>query len=228
MKRSFVKQHQEIQQATPSSVPAFSSGPSFSMDVEPIYCAEQIVVPVDLADVLKAFTKEVIRRQPEDLVDFGAKYFANLSNVADAVSEVPVPSRDQLKLLLQRADGAANLTVPEMEALCNQAAIAPSVVARVLEAGRFEGDVVVDKFCFLLLAMTCDSFATVTTGIFELFGESLETKRYIDLVSYLAPDMDPEVTTQFLADLGSALLDVPAVTYDDVSKLDVLADKLAR
>lgn len=33
----------------------------------------QIVVPVDLADVLKAFTKEVIRRQPQDLVDFGAK-----------------------------------------------------------------------------------------------------------------------------------------------------------
>jgi hypothetical protein len=35
-------------------------------------CA-QIVVPVDLADVLKAFTKEVIRRQPQDLVAFGAK-----------------------------------------------------------------------------------------------------------------------------------------------------------
>lgn len=33
----------------------------------------QIVVPVDLADVLKAFTKEVIRRQPENLVEFGAK-----------------------------------------------------------------------------------------------------------------------------------------------------------
>jgi hypothetical protein len=29
------------------------------MDVEPIYCAEQIHIPPDLADVLKAFTKEV-------------------------------------------------------------------------------------------------------------------------------------------------------------------------
>ena len=37
------------------------------MDVEPIYMAEQIRVPPDLADILKAYTKEVIRRQPEDL-----------------------------------------------------------------------------------------------------------------------------------------------------------------
>jgi hypothetical protein len=29
------------------------------MDLEPIYCAEQISVPPDLADILKAYTKEV-------------------------------------------------------------------------------------------------------------------------------------------------------------------------
>jgi hypothetical protein len=34
---------------------------------------EQIVVPVDLADILKAYTKEVIRRQPADLLEFSAK-----------------------------------------------------------------------------------------------------------------------------------------------------------
>lgn len=33
----------------------------------------QIVVPIDLGDILKAYTKEVIRRQPQDLVDFSAK-----------------------------------------------------------------------------------------------------------------------------------------------------------
>eukprot|EP00983_Pelagomonas_calceolata_P081120 1155435-Pelagomonas_calceolata.AAC.1 len=35
--------------------------------------AEQIVVPADLADILKAYTKEVIRRQPENLIEFSAK-----------------------------------------------------------------------------------------------------------------------------------------------------------
>jgi hypothetical protein len=33
----------------------------------------QIVVPVDLAGVLKAFTKEVIRSQPNNVVEFSAK-----------------------------------------------------------------------------------------------------------------------------------------------------------
>ncbi len=38
----------------------------------------QIVVPPDFADVLKAYTKEVIRRQPEDILEFSVAYFANL------------------------------------------------------------------------------------------------------------------------------------------------------
>ena len=49
------------------------------MDLEPIYCAEQISVPPDLADILKAYTKEVVRRQPEDMYEFSAIYFANLA-----------------------------------------------------------------------------------------------------------------------------------------------------
>jgi hypothetical protein len=34
----------------------------------------QIIVPPDLADVLKAYTKEVIRRQPANLLEFSAMY----------------------------------------------------------------------------------------------------------------------------------------------------------
>ena len=51
---------------------------NMGLDVEPIYSAEQIVVPPDLADVLKAYTKEVIRRQPDDILEFSVAYFANL------------------------------------------------------------------------------------------------------------------------------------------------------
>mmetsp|Transcript_31978 Transcript_31978/g.68954 ORF Transcript_31978/g.68954 Transcript_31978/m.68954 type:complete len:201 (-) Transcript_31978:316-918(-) len=199
------------------------------MDVEPIYCAEQIVVPVDLADVLKAFTKEVIRRQPEDLVDFGAKYFANLAQASKSSEDAPVPTVDQLKLVLKRADGAETLSQDEMEALSNQAGIANSVFAKVIAAGNFEaaGAVSVDKFLFLLLAMTCDSFAAVTAGIFELFGSELPSAKFVELIGYLAPDMDPEVTTQFLADLSSSLIDEQTVDYAKVASLDCLAAKLS-
>ena len=68
------------------------------MEIEPLYCAEQvqgptcllskhrvfavklfpavsqIKVPPNLADVLKAYTKEVIRQQPADILEFSAKW----------------------------------------------------------------------------------------------------------------------------------------------------------
>jgi len=40
-----------------------------------IYCAEQIEVPPELPGLLKAYTKEVIRYNPTDLVAFSAEYF---------------------------------------------------------------------------------------------------------------------------------------------------------
>jgi len=41
-----------------------------------VYSAEQITVPPSLPGILKGFTKEVIRHQPQDILDFGAGYFA--------------------------------------------------------------------------------------------------------------------------------------------------------
>mmetsp|Transcript_16155 Transcript_16155/g.34985 ORF Transcript_16155/g.34985 Transcript_16155/m.34985 type:complete len:201 (-) Transcript_16155:333-935(-) len=199
------------------------------MEAEPIYCAEQIVVPADLADILKAYTKEVIRRQPEDILEFSAKYFANLAHVAGSAPVVSVPQREQLRLLHERAAGESQLSTQQITALCTQAGIDKAVVGQVLDAGHFSDAVDVDKFLFLLLAMTCENFAAVIQGIFELFGQELPTQRFINLVSHLAPDMDPDITTQFLSDLASALLDVGSVTYDQVVTLDLpaLQEKLA-
>lgn len=43
------------------------------MDVTPLYSAEQIVVPEELADILKQYTKSVIRAQPQNILEFSAK-----------------------------------------------------------------------------------------------------------------------------------------------------------
>jgi hypothetical protein len=40
-----------------------------------IFSADQIVVPEELPSILKDFSKEVIRQNPEDLVKFGREYF---------------------------------------------------------------------------------------------------------------------------------------------------------
>ena len=45
------------------------------MDIERIFCAEQIQVPPDLARILREFTKAVIKEHPVDVVEFSWRYF---------------------------------------------------------------------------------------------------------------------------------------------------------
>ena len=40
-----------------------------------IFSADQIEVPKELPEILKNFSKEVIRQNPKDLVAFARKYF---------------------------------------------------------------------------------------------------------------------------------------------------------
>jgi hypothetical protein len=60
------------------------------MDTTPLYSAEQIVVPEELADILKQYTKAVIRAQPANILEFSAKYAIVLS----------LPSTSQYPFLL--------------------------------------------------------------------------------------------------------------------------------
>merc|ERR1712023_230558 len=55
------------------------------LDVAPIYCAEQIEGPEDLPDILKEWSKSVLRanvESKEQLYAFSAEYFGNLSAAA--------------------------------------------------------------------------------------------------------------------------------------------------
>lgn len=45
------------------------------MDPTRIFSAEQIVVPDDLPGILKEWTKQVIRKNPDDVLSFSADYF---------------------------------------------------------------------------------------------------------------------------------------------------------
>lgn len=43
-----------------------------------IYCAEQIVVPEELPNILKHYSKAVIKENPANIISFSSKYFRNL------------------------------------------------------------------------------------------------------------------------------------------------------
>ena len=46
-----------------------------------IFCAEQIEVPPELPNILKNYSKAVIRNNPNDIIDFSRKYFENLLEI---------------------------------------------------------------------------------------------------------------------------------------------------
>jgi hypothetical protein len=118
------------------------------------------------------------------------RYFTNLANVAASVNEAPAPSQEQLRVFYQRSGGGGAVVTPEqIQALAAQVGIAKAVVAKVLQVGRFESAVDADRFLFLLLVMSCESFGAVLQGIFNVFGEKIPSEKFKLLVSYLAPDM---------------------------------------
>ena len=53
------------------------------LDAESMYCAEQINIPDNLGEILKAYSKEVIRQQPINIYEFSARYFAQLDQQED-------------------------------------------------------------------------------------------------------------------------------------------------
>ena len=58
-----------------------------------IFCAEQISVPEELPMILKNYSKEVIRNNPADIIDFSAKYFEKLLEEQKRKAEsVPRPN----------------------------------------------------------------------------------------------------------------------------------------
>ena len=48
-----------------------------------IFCAEQIEVPDALPEILKNYSKAVIRENPENIISFSRKYFEKLKEERD-------------------------------------------------------------------------------------------------------------------------------------------------
>ena len=117
-----------------------------TMDLEPIYCAEQIQVPPELAGILKAYTKEVVRRQPEDIYEFSAIYFSNLASVSASTREETVPpTTAQLKEVYASCKGNLEMSLGDLVIECTGVGIKMSTVEQAFRLGEFQGDVVNPK-----------------------------------------------------------------------------------
>lgn len=202
-----------------------------AMELDPIYCAEQIVIPHDLADILKAYIKEVIRRQPEDLHEFSAIYFANLFNVSQGMDEYLPPNVDQLKHVHETVKGNDVLHTDQLVEQCLDAGISKATLDKVFVLGNLGRDSMVApaEFLVLLLTMTSDSFAAVVQGLFEVFGDvsgTLDTEEFLRLYECLSV-WDSDVSEKAVQLLKASLGDTPTLTFATLGQNDLIRDKLA-
>lgn len=70
--------------------------------------AKQFQIPPEFPDILKEFTREVLRNQPADIVEFAAKYFDCLANGLPAdtqgghdASDVPGMALDDIERIIK-------------------------------------------------------------------------------------------------------------------------------
>mmetsp|Transcript_30998 Transcript_30998/g.101046 ORF Transcript_30998/g.101046 Transcript_30998/m.101046 type:complete len:207 (+) Transcript_30998:115-735(+) len=201
-----------------------------ALDLEPIYCSEQIVVPSDLADILKTFAKEAIRRQPEDILEFSAIYFANLANVSGPADDAVPPTIKQLTEVWGMVSGGEKVTLEDFVSMCDSAGISSGAVDVMLRVGELSALEMVDpkEPLALLLAMTDSNLLTIVGSMFEVFGKEgsvLEAGEFLELFDLLT-NKDSNITPalkESLKEAVSAIGDRP-LSFSDVSDLPALAE----
>jgi len=138
------------------------------MDIEPIYCAEQIKIPPNLADALKAYTKEVIRAQPEDIIAFSVNYFNKLADLSSNLVVDATPDLDQIKEVNATLAQIESPSASDFAKVCTQVGISPEILER---AFTLEGaDFVVANAIVLLLTMVASNLENLLELTFDVLG----------------------------------------------------------
>ncbi|CAG9459970.1 unnamed protein product [Pedinophyceae sp. YPF-701] len=193
------------------------------MDVEPIYCAEQIVIPPDLAEVLKSYTKEVIRRQPEDVVEFSAIYFSNLANATKSLKQFEAPKMPMLRSLVAALHGAREPVAPqELAQLAKQHGVTAPTVTKVFELDHFRDmDMILPReFIMVLVTMSGRNLKDAIASAFEVFSTdrgTLTCEDFVELFNILAyQDGGTEISEQLRQDVEGSFKTLPPLTLTDI------------
>ena len=201
-------------------------------DIEPIYCAEQIVIPPNLADILKGWTKEVVRMQPENLVEFAAIYFANLANVSKTRRDFEPPTVSQLLDIYVRIQDNKVLPKEDVVGVCIGCGVDANILDKVFRTGGFTNDLISTvEFLTMLIASTASGLTDTLESVFEVFGDNgnLETAKFIEILKYISA-RDEDIPADLPARLVVSLADkdtISVVELFDDENMKKLAANLA-
>lgn len=167
-----------------------------------MYCAEQIQVPPDLPPILKAYSKDVIRAAPKDLIAFSVEYFKKM------VEEPPVSSagyritlselQDLQEALATVLKSQTELKRVDYQVACESLGFSPDVLANILRLGFVDKEVI-DIYLFMGIASTLVSpnFEKTVLNLFKIFEDEqcqskIPTAAFINFYEFMAAK-DPSI-----------------------------------
>ena len=108
------------------------------MDNERIYCVEQIRIPPELPTILREWSKAVLDTQPQNIIEFSSKYFAQKAAIA-ASNYAASRFCPELKQIKQVYDGLNEATnEKEVESVMSNAGIPAQVIDAILKIASTE------------------------------------------------------------------------------------------
>lgn len=175
-----------------------------------MYCAEQIQIPPDMPPILKAYSKEIIRKNPEDIIAFSVQYFKDRLDDPPASSAGYRVTLDDLhglqEQLSQFLKTQNELKRADYQQACEDQALSPDVLANILRLG-FADQEVIDLYVFMGIAaaLVSSNFDKTISNLFQIFkddqGQSkIPTKDLINVFSFLA-SKDPTIPAENLQKL---------------------------
>eukprot|EP00741_Cyanophora_paradoxa_P013114 tig00020675_g12667.t1 len=203
--------------------------PGLDVGADRIYCAEQIVIPQDLGDILKAYSKAVIRQAPEDLLSFSRDYFANLANLplvksAQLTPQMLADLREHLERIADPArlgpSGYGLVRVASIQQTCATLKIPQEMVDKVVSLGEFAEEVDLSEFIVLMFTIMSQDIQQVIEFIFDVFQDgmgTMPTQRFLALFSHIAA-RDTNIGLDFVGALAQQIA-TESVTFTSLLQI---------
>ncbi|KAI9006064.1 hypothetical protein BC832DRAFT_556040 [Gaertneriomyces semiglobifer] len=197
------------------------------MQAEPLYTAEQIRIPPELPDILRNFTKYIIRTQPANIFEASAEYFGRLSKQGTAgetgTSRVV---QSQLEAFYNKFSSRADAVVSrkDIDDECSAMLISPATVADIVRLGGWDGEKIPwMKFWSLLVASSAGTLTATIETVLNVIGDSgrVRLAPVIEVMQYLA-EQDQTIDKQQVQEVMRGVMVSGGDDYDIQQFMDVV------
>ncbi|KAJ3032627.1 Ropporin-1-like protein, partial [Rhizophlyctis rosea] len=141
---------------------------------EPLYTAEQIKIPAELPDILKNYTKHIIRTQPADILASSAEYFGRLARQKTSAGGKRLNNM-QLESFYNKfyATDKATIERKQVDDAASQANIPASQITEAISLGGWANDKIpwMKLWALLCAAASGTLIATIET-VCEILGDN--------------------------------------------------------